>query len=216
MQFSHSKNKHKKKKTEKGGLSSEAYFLNMLNYQVFSHIKRQLKKMKAIMLNSLLPLLNIIYILKTTFPHPTLHPPLFFPNRFVSATSLPQWDKMLCQQRRYSWHRVSKIPRIKAAIIHNTCLSRHHSAQSFYTAIRLKPYITCGESAGRKSIARLREGTLNQQPLSVREQSQKASLGRLKHSERLPPVSRIQVFEEAIPRTSDRCDSLDRCQAEIN
>lgn len=170
------------------------------------------------MLNSLLPLLNIIYILKPQFistPHP---PPsfIFFSNRFVSATSLPQWDKMLCQQRRYSWHRVSKIPRIKAAIIHNTCLSRHHSAQSFYPAIRLKLYITCGESAGRKSIARLREGTLNQQPLSVREQSQKASLGRLKHSERLPPVSTIQVFEEAIPRTSDRCDSLDRCQAKIN
>lgn len=77
MQFSHSKNKHKKK-TEKGGLSSEAYFLNMLNYQVFSHIKRQLKKMKAIMLNSLLPLLNIIYMLKPHLHTPPPHPPLFF------------------------------------------------------------------------------------------------------------------------------------------
>lgn len=206
--------KQTKKKAEKGGLSSEAYFLNMLNYQVFSHIKRQLKKMKAIMLNSLLPLLNVICHLhfKTAFPHP----PAPTPPTLVSATSLPQWDKMLCQQRRYSWHQVSKIPRIKAAIIHNTCLSRHHSAQSFYTAIRLTLYITCGESAGRKSIARLWEGTLNQQPLSVREQSQKASLGRLKHSERLPSVSGIQVFEEAIPRTSDRCDSLDRFLAKIN
>lgn len=72
----------------------------------------------------------------------------FFSNRFASATSLPPWGKMLCQQCRYSWHQVSKNPRIKAAIIHNTCLSRHHSAQSFYTPIRLKLYITCGESAG--------------------------------------------------------------------
>lgn len=96
------------------------------------------------MLNSLLPFLNVIYILK---PHVRTPPPtlLFFPNRFVSATSLPQWGKMLCQQRRYSWHQVSKNPRIKAAIIHNTCLSRHHLAQSFYTPIRLKLYITCGE-----------------------------------------------------------------------
>lgn len=154
------------------------------------------------MSNSLLPPLEIIYIFKPRFLF--LPSFLFFSDRLVSATSPPQWDKMLCQQRRYSWHQVSKNPRIKAAIIHNTRLRRHHSAQSFYTPIRLKLYITCGESAGRKSIARLREGTLNQQPPSVGEQSQKASLGRFKHSERLPPVSAIRVFEEVIPSTSDR------------
>lgn len=155
------------------------------------------------MLNLTLPLPKLILFFKQRTRTSFLHPP-FPPTCSTVRRRSPSEMRCFVSSTGYSWHQVSKNPRIKAPIIHNACLSRHHSAQSFCAAIRLKLYITCGESGGRKSIVRLREGTLKQQPLSVWEQSQRASLGRLKHSGRLLPVSGIPVFEEAIPKSSDR------------